>query len=470
MPVNEIIRFYYATSTRLAQAFFWGEFRRSVDASKCGPGPSGIYHVHLRKWMYNPDSWTLGRYLASETMRRQADRCFQQLQIARSDPGSRHYMPCDDYECGFPFSEPSRVRALVRELPKGRLLVLRLLKCFAPFPFTGVEFNRDNRNFHSAEADGIELPRAWIRRSLKEIPDEEDVVEGAGNRNVMHSDSEPTNFLQPLVIDAIEQRFADLREKPLLPDRSEPQQYQGAKPIPAAQPNLSGLGTGHGTSGVADRVPAVINTMSGELTPLPDVPRQAPIPFSLDGFFSAIAVVANNLSLSVRYVSSLSDPLETKPISATLCFPARSARRRSLKWPRIPDGEDGWRPRQVVVAILTREHRNVQVFEAERFDDKDKLSVLLLAKPDYSEMSADEIHEVLQLTSAKGRWIAQSNTREYIRRSATHQVSNAEDMAPRIKKELEFLLASTGDAADECEDFVFDVDQNEIPVPEPGEA
>jgi hypothetical protein len=34
IPTAEIIRFYYATSTRLAQALFWGEYKETFNAAR----------------------------------------------------------------------------------------------------------------------------------------------------------------------------------------------------------------------------------------------------------------------------------------------------------------------------------------------------------------------------------------------------------------------------------------------------
>ena len=38
VPTAEIIRFYYAPSTRLAQALFWGEYKDTFDAERSGSG------------------------------------------------------------------------------------------------------------------------------------------------------------------------------------------------------------------------------------------------------------------------------------------------------------------------------------------------------------------------------------------------------------------------------------------------
>jgi len=68
MPTTEIIRFYYAPSTRLAQALFWGEYGETFNAERSGVLEEGVVRVHLRQWMEDQDAWTLARYMCSPVM------------------------------------------------------------------------------------------------------------------------------------------------------------------------------------------------------------------------------------------------------------------------------------------------------------------------------------------------------------------------------------------------------------------
>ena len=67
IPTAEIIRFYYATSTRLAQALFWGEYKETFNAARSSV-LEGVVRVHLRRWLEDQDAWTLARYLSSPVM------------------------------------------------------------------------------------------------------------------------------------------------------------------------------------------------------------------------------------------------------------------------------------------------------------------------------------------------------------------------------------------------------------------
>jgi hypothetical protein len=68
MPTTEIIRFYYAPSTRLAQALFWGDYGETFNAERSGVLEEGVVRVHLQQWMQDQDAWTLARYICSPVM------------------------------------------------------------------------------------------------------------------------------------------------------------------------------------------------------------------------------------------------------------------------------------------------------------------------------------------------------------------------------------------------------------------
>src|SRR5271166_2138772 len=53
IPTPEIIRFYYAPSTRLAQAIFWGEYDETFNAERSGVFEEGVVKVHLRRCNHN---------------------------------------------------------------------------------------------------------------------------------------------------------------------------------------------------------------------------------------------------------------------------------------------------------------------------------------------------------------------------------------------------------------------------------
>ena len=160
VPTAEIIRFYYAPSTRLAQALFWGEYNDMFNAERSGIFEEGVVRVHLRRWLEDQDAWTLARYICSPVMQREATRLYRSLQVYQinshqfdlgagsgpsvrvsvrgSDNGSRHISVVTRTDAG-------------QVLP--RWLILRIERCSAPFPFDQVIVDRDN---NSAPGENVE--------------------------------------------------------------------------------------------------------------------------------------------------------------------------------------------------------------------------------------------------------------------------------------------------------------------------
>lgn len=145
VPAIELIRFYYANSTRLAKAVFNGEF---VHA------PSNIYDpeytgldgklavVCRRQHFSNNDCWSIARILNSpvafDCVRRVNDSMIRDFSnTGRANP-----------ESSFPFSGPTQLTALCKKVgyAPARWLVLSLVSCSAPFPYDDLLVIADNDN------------------------------------------------------------------------------------------------------------------------------------------------------------------------------------------------------------------------------------------------------------------------------------------------------------------------------------
>lgn len=248
IPVIELIRFYYVSSTRLAQAFFWGEYGSSINPEKCGLIADDLYRVHLRRRIRDTDAWTLARFHASEFMQRQVLKCYHGIQKHSADSPSMNPGPFGGFECGFPFSGETELKATHIVLPgpsqtASRILVLKLLRCTAPFPFGDLICDRDNRNMRGENAGDINLPVAWIKKCDDEDDEEK---KNEDEKDLIHSDEEPAKWAQALVIDIIEDRFADLDGRKLIKEETEVQKYRSMQVIGGARRLLKGFGTGAG--------------------------------------------------------------------------------------------------------------------------------------------------------------------------------------------------------------------------------
>ena len=174
IPTAEIIRFYYATSTRLAQALFWGEYNQAFKAERSGVFEEGVVRVHLRRWLEDQDAWTLARYLSSPVMQREASRLYQSLQLCKLNSTGLISEPDQALPCGFPFEGPTIVQGVSVRLPGAtphsspRWLILQLERCSAPFPFDQVMVDRDNDSAPGSNAEEEHLMPAWAKAEESE--------------------------------------------------------------------------------------------------------------------------------------------------------------------------------------------------------------------------------------------------------------------------------------------------------------
>lgn len=147
IPLAEIARFYYCSSTDLAQTAFLGNYREShinqvVNPEKCGFDESiDRAIIHLRQKFSDNDAWTIARILNSETALKGVRKIHNSL-VAKSVNSEQGFFNCD-----IPFQGMTnwRVRGFYiddRYCP--RYIVLQLLRCSHSFPFSELQVDRDN--------------------------------------------------------------------------------------------------------------------------------------------------------------------------------------------------------------------------------------------------------------------------------------------------------------------------------------
>jgi hypothetical protein len=439
IPTIELIRFYYTPSTRLAQAFFWGDYERSINLDKSGLLGDGLYRVHLRKHIHDSDAWTLARFHASRVMQEQVRRVYRDLQAHRIKSLAVDADPFGSFRCGFPFEGTTSLCAVTVRLPGAtssspRALALKLLKCSGPFPFSDLVCDRDNRNFKGKLRAEEELAPAW-RRSL-EFEDRSNVEpanpEEAEN-TLLNSEGEPFKGYPPLIIDLQENRFEDLEGKRLIKEPTEVQRYRNEVPMIVQGPALEGLGTGEGVWGGATNKAAEIVVTN---------PNERPrVPATLDTFFRAIALLAEDPSLSVRFVAEIDIDLVLSVDTATLGFPTSrpAGRLKAIRWARIPV-EGGFRARQVAVVEVISNRKVAYVLECERVREKDNISVLIIRRNDFAPMTGDELRSFLLVSAARGRWVSESEHKDFRRERTTHnRLTSVTALSKRIGARLRKL-------------------------------
>jgi hypothetical protein len=291
VPTAEIIRFYYAPSTRLAQALFWGEYNQTFDAERSGVFEEGVVKVHLRRWLEDEDAWTLARYMCSPVMQREASRLYKSFQLDQLNRTGLIAEPDQALECGFPFEGSTTVEGVFLPLPgptgdsPPRWLILRLERCSAPFPFDRVIVDRDNNSAPGKNAADENLIPAWAKTEDKS---QREIEKHAPD--IFQSNEEPQRGLDPLRIELIEDRFEYLSGKKLVKEEKIVQRYRFSPMKADANQMLTGLGTGQGTWGASNlKLTKLTTAQSREQKQQRDVPV---LPASVETFVQVIELLA----------------------------------------------------------------------------------------------------------------------------------------------------------------------------------
>lgn len=437
VPVVELIRFYYASSTRLAQALFWGEYANSINPEKCGQLIAGPYRVHLRKWISDSDAWTLARFHASHEMQNQVRGLYKGIQKHRSDSLSAQPEPFRAMRCGFPFSGRTTLEAVHVPLPgesqhRKRTLILRLLRCSGAFPFGQLLCDRDNRNLKGKASGEGELIPAWRRH----IESDDKSLDEWGNLTgpMLRSDGEPNASSEPLVVDIREDRFSALDGMKLLKDQAERQKYRSVPMVGENLRPIEGFGTGSGIWAATKRIRAEINTKRPGRADIPSLPA------SLDTFFVAMDAVSKDTSLGfkVRYVERVEEPLGLSKTRAAVGFPTVDPiTGKGIRWAIAKVGDHS-RPRGVVIAEVRTSAGVCYVLEAERLKDAESRSILVIAEARGCQaIAAAELQSLLLGCATKGGWLSADKMPAFRRVTTSHQqMSSIDAVANRIARKI----------------------------------
>ena len=343
IPVAEVIRFYYAISTNLAKIAFLGSYETNFDqiiGERCGfDSKTKILIIHLRQWLYDNEGWVLGRILRDKN----AQQGFFQIHrsLVKQSVGKYHQpMP----ETNFPFQGKTDWAARCLSFTSGgkvRTLILELLRCTAPFPFSNLVVIRDNDGRQaSPETDLPESnKRPYLRnQGLK-----------SGTSKKLHSIEEPVQNMKRMVIDYVKERFGDLWNKELIKPEKEFCNYRKTDLLflPPSE-STTALGTGDGTSGQSKTAPISISINVRKETGIAQKLRS-------HSRFEALPATFENMMAAVRYLSeNYQDKGVTAKVWPTLYMPLTS--NRSSQWSYLDTSATTTNlvktPRRVLIAEL----------------------------------------------------------------------------------------------------------------------
>jgi hypothetical protein len=436
VPTAEIIRFYYAPSTRLAQALFWGEYQQTFNAERSGAFEGGVVRVHLRRWLEDQDAWTLARYMCSPAMQREASRLYKGLQLYEINLNSLISEPSQALPCGFPFDGPTTVQGICVQLPgrtsasPPRWLILRLERCSAPFPFECVIVDRDNSSALGENKDENLMP-AWAKFQNK--PQGE---VGRASPDTFQSNEEPRRGRDPLKIGLIEDRFDYLKGKKLVKEEKIVQRYRFSPMKVDANQMLTGLGTGHGTWGAS-------NLQLTRLTIVPSRIRkrqEGPVlPANMETFVQAIELLAKQRQpCEVGFVGAGEGDASFGPHVLT-SFPTHDPRKKKrIGWAWIKTEN---RPRRVAIAEIRLADKFAYALEIERTNQEH--AILILARDDLQKLGASEFKAFLVMCGLRRGWPPEDQVPGYRRKTTTHrELVSISVLESRIWRKIEEVFNS----------------------------
>ena len=414
VPTAEIIRFYYAPSTRLAQALFRGEYSEMFNAERSGVFEEGIVRVHLRRWLEDQDAWTLARYMCSPVMQREASRLYGSLQLYQLNSTSLLSAPPDQaLRCAFPFEGPTTVQGIFLRLPgptpdsSPRWLILQLERCSAPFPFDQVIVERDNDSAPGANAEDENLMPAWAKAGKLESE-----VEKPGP-DMFQSNEEPHRGSEPLRVGLIEDRFEYLNGKKLVKEEKIVQRYRFSPMKADASQMLTGLGTGQGTWGASNLQLTKLTTVQSRQQKQRDIPV---LPANLETFVQAIELLAKKRPCEVELIGvGYGDTSFGSHILAS--FPTHDPRKgKRIGWAWIKTEN---RPRRVAVAEIRVGDKIAYALEIERTNQEH--AILVLAHDNLQKISASELRSLLLMCAMRRGWVSDDQVPSFQRKTTTHR-------------------------------------------------
>ncbi len=167
IPMAELIRFYFAVSTDLADAIFSGDLKHNlagvINPENTWSEPAEQREIiGLRQRFSDEDGWVLARILSSETAFQAATKVHDVMMRNRLNNKPAQL------ECGFPFTGYTTLTAHCKSIPVGeqqwRYLVLSLAHCTGAFPFRQLTIYRDNdgRKAEKDEKAEQEKKPSWV--------------------------------------------------------------------------------------------------------------------------------------------------------------------------------------------------------------------------------------------------------------------------------------------------------------------
>lgn len=398
IPRFELLRFYYAASSKLA-FFIWEDaIDRAINQSKSALLADNDVRIHLRREMKDREAYLLGRWFLSDQMRKEITSFRNKRNMAAANHTGRTPFAFHP-DIGFPFCGKTKLRALGKWMklhedqgkdgePKQQtwaFLALHLLHCTHPMPYRNIVVDRDNRNLKGQNDDDENLLPAWAE-DKQHIP-----LQDTDNESLttLVSDEEPQIGIRNRVLDMYEQQF-DLTGHRLVKEAVEVQKYKTATVVRGGDSFVEQYGTGEGTYGESHTAPAEV------VTNPPTKPERYLV--TMMPFIGALRWLREQPNVVVETLPLGSESMLVAGESLYL-LPPKIRKMRS--WHRID--ADPPRSRGIMVAKVTHDDGTFYLLEIERKGKNESFSTLVLGSR-YGHLSDTVIKGFLMTVARSNGW------------------------------------------------------------------
>ena len=427
IPMMELIRFYYSTSTKLARILLNGSFSQSVDVlynpARSFLDEDGFCLIWLRKDFDDLDAWTTARIAFSGIAQTNA-KLIHESALRNLHSGERSAYP----ETFPPFEGSTRLKAYgkrVRSGDKWRFLVFWLSSCNFPFPYIDLSAGRDNDGNTSENNDNNRedaFPNG--RKNLQPLPGEDALI---------HDNEETSSEQIPFVKELSQQRFPYLAGKELIDLPKERCNYKSGRKQPVViNEDQSMFSTGGKTYGETSTSPLNIRLDQTLEDSSPE--RRAPsLPKSFENFIAGLKAISVLGDIEFKIVPASQDTVRHAFGIASL-FPVRAHGQRLpfayLKF--RPVGER--KRRQALIAEVRLDSWYFYFLEIQQ-RDTDNFTSLLLYDVRLGRLDANRLGNILLCCAKKsGRWLDDIDVPNVGRARLPHKWKSAEEFASKALK------------------------------------
>lgn len=433
IPMTEVIRFYYATSSKVIHHLVSDSYFRTDGSCIYDRSKSGYLDefenaiIHLRKNFESNDGWAAARLAFDDIAHNNAVKIYTSI--------------AEDWRKGLKTLHPETLPPFVGKTTlltygkniqsgddKWRFLVFWIAQCSAPFPFRELSYSRDNPGDSSKESGEKEADFP-PRDPKPEEPSE-----------FMNQDEEaPSSHTEPTRI-KLPPRFTDLAGKSLHKLIKDSNEYRSKKIIVTPlKERPTSLSTSPPTSGESRSAPAGFTSDEKEKEIIYNYNR---LVVMLNGFYLLMAdgIINSWSMISVDGCHNSTKLLDANHTLLGNLFPPTD--RHGIELPKSFTHHDTSPQRGMIVVEISIGGRCFYLLEILR-KKCENFSAALVLRKDFCKLDQEILlNIVIECAKNEGRWLDTINVPGINRHRVTHHWKSSEGFAGRVKGLIEEITSN----------------------------